>query len=262
MDLVISKKYIEKVLSDYNAKYKGLEDVIYPLLNNKTLGKKESLEICQIGKFVYLIDSDMKIIEKTNPPLPDFLLLNNSSLIGLEHTRIISENADTTLKISNLVDYASKVFEKKYPNQPVFASIEFREDKFKFKQEDKKRLATLIADVVYCILSGNYVELPNFLSEIKTQKHTKVSFSFKERNWQPKPLSLSRLESEIRKKEKKIPFYNSTDKKLTEIWLVLLIGSLTSKSYEIDHNIEYKIDSKFDRVYLMSDYEGEIIRVK
>lgn len=262
MNISISAKYVEKVISDFNKKYEGLGDVIYPILNNKTLVKKEILEVCQIGKFVYLIDSNIRIIDKPNPPSPDFIIVHDSQLIGLEHTRIISDNANKKLKVFNLVEYASKTFENKYPNQPVFASFEFCNDEFEFKQNEKKVLAAQIADVVYRKLSGDYVELPDFLSEIRIQKHSKVSFSFKERNWQPQPLSLAKLELEIRKKEEKIPFYKLSDNELSEIWLVLLIGSLSSTSFEIDQRIKYKIDSEFDRVYLMSDFEGLIIRVK
>lgn len=262
MNLSISAKYVEKVISDFNKKYEGLGDVIYPILNNKKLAKKEILEVCQIGKFVYLIDSNIRIIDKPNPPSPDFLIVHDSKLIGLEHTRIISDDANKTLKVYNLVEYASKIFENKYPNQPVFASIKFRKDEFEFKQSEKKVLATIIADVVYLKLSGDYVELPDFISEIRIRKHSQVSFSYKENNWQPQPLSLAKLEFEIRKKEEKIPFYKLSDIELSEIWLVLLIGSLSSTSFEIDKGIKYKMDSEFDRVYLMSDFEGFIIRVR
>lgn len=71
-----------------------------------------------------------------------------------------------------------------------------------------------------------------------------------------------RLEKEIRKKEAKIKIYKTAETELSEYWLVLLIGSLSSASYELDENENYQTESEFDRVYLMADFDAKIIRVK
>jgi len=75
-------------------------------------------------------------------------------------------------------------------------------------------------------------------------------------------LTLERLKEEIQKKEQKILNYKTSDLNIFEYWLVLLIGSLSSVSYELNEAVNYKTDSKFDRVYLMSDFSADIIRVK
>ncbi|WP_245939486.1 hypothetical protein [Tenacibaculum gallaicum] len=49
---------------------------------------------------------------------------------------------------------------------------------------------------------------------------------------------------------------------MTELWLVLLIGSLSSVSYELNESENYEMESEFDRVYLMADFDAKILRVK
>jgi len=262
MDITIFTKQIEKAILDFHKKYDGMSDVIFPVLENYNLESKEELEICQIGKFVYLLDAGIKIVDKPKPPAPDFIIECNSLKIGLEHTRILSENSGKVLKIDNLVKYSADIFKNKYPGYMVSATIQFKDDLFEFKQKDKKDLANLISDIVYYKLVCDYVEYPSFISDIKIRKHSLVTFNYHEIKWQPKPLSRSRLESEVHKKELKIQNYKMSDYQFDELWLVLLIGSLSSTSYEIDEFVDYKIPSMFDRVFLMSDFEGKIIQIK
>ena len=42
---------------------------------------------------------------------------------------------------------------------------------------------------------------------------------------------------------------------------MLFIGSLSSASYELNENEDYKLPSKFDRVYLVADFDSKIVRV-
>jgi len=262
MEYEININDLKKLISDSEKEREGLGRIVNPIFEKYTLEKKEVLEVCQIGKFVYKVDSEIQIVDKPQPPAPDFIIKHKSKLIGLEHTRILTENAREYLKIVNLVEYSSKVFEEKYPNQTLSASIEFKNDKFEFSQKDKKLYATLIADLVYQINSGEYIELPDFISDIRIRKHAEVTFHFKEKNWQSELLTLERLKEEILKKEQKINNYEKSEINILEYWLVLLIGSLSSVSYELSETENYSTDSKFDRVYLMSDFSAEIIRVK
>ena len=71
-------------------------------------------------------------------------------------------------------------------------------------------------------------------------------FSYKEKNWRSEYLTKERLEKEIRKKETKLEIYKKDEKEISEYWLVLLIGSLSSASYELNENENYEMESKFD----------------
>jgi hypothetical protein len=104
-------------------------------------------------------------------------------------------------------------------------------------------------------------DLPEYITRIKISKHSQVSFSYKEKNSQAEYLTKERLEQEVRKKETKISGYKTSETDLSEYWLVLLIGSLSSVSYELNENLDYSIKSDFERVYLMADSDAKVIRV-
>ena len=42
----------------------------------------------------------------------------------------------------------------------------------------------------------------------------------------------------------------------------MIIGSLNSSSFELDDNTDYRTESIFDKVYLMSDFSEKIIEIK
>lgn len=104
--------------------------------------------------------------------------------------------------------------------------------------------------------------MPGFITKIETTRHSQITFNYKEKNWQADYLTKERLVQEILKKEKKIEGYKKSESNLSEFWLVLLIGSLSSVSYQLNENENYETNSKFNRVYLMADFAANIIRVK
>ena len=79
---------VKKLLIDSKVESDGLGKIINPIIEKYNLPKKEIIEVCQIGKFIYKVDSEIIITEKPNPPRPDFIIKNDSKYIGLEHTRI------------------------------------------------------------------------------------------------------------------------------------------------------------------------------
>lgn len=263
MELQINMDVLKSLIADSKKNEReALGEVINPILDKYDLDKKEVLELCQIGKFVCKIDSEIRIIDKPKPPSPDFIMGFNNKLIGLEHTQILTEQAGQYLKIKNLIDYAKLIFESKYPDNNVHASISIKDDKLDYKQNEKASLAEQIADSVQLKRLSSDFELPDFITRIRTTKNSKVSFSYIENGWQSNYLTRERLKQEIVKKESKISGYRNSAFELVEFWLVLLIGSPTPYSYELNEMENYEMDSKFDRVYLMADFDAEIIRVK
>jgi len=253
---------IQEIIEDSKKEKAELGEIINPILKKYTLEKKEILEVCQIGKFVYKIDSEIRITDKPPPPSPDFIISYNNKCIGLEHTQILTEDASRYLKIKSLFNYAEQIFESKYPNIKVHAIISIRNDQFDYKQKDKASLAIKIADLVQSTRLQQEIEIPDFIVNIRTTIHSKVSFSYKEKNREVGYLTRNRLKQEILKKESKISGYKNSEFEIAEFWLVLLIGSLSSVSYELNEAENYEMDSEFDRVYLMADFDSVIIRVK
>ncbi len=262
MNLQINKEELKRLIEQAKKEKQELGQIIYPILDNFDLNKQEILEVCQIGKFAYKIDSKIRIVDKPQPPNPDFIIEFNNKSIGLEHTQILTEDAQRYFRIKTLLDYAEQIFEQKYPNVNVHATISVQNDEWNYSQKDKPKLAEQIADYVQWTLLEMNFELPEKITNIRTTKHSQVSFSYKEKNWQAEYLTRERLRTEIMKKENKISGYKSSEKQLTELWLVLLIGSLSSVSYELNESENYQMGSKFDRVFLMADFDAKILRVK
>lgn len=261
MDIRIDKEELKKLFESAKKERRELGQIIYPIIEKFELNKQELLEVCQVGKFVYKIDSNIKIVDKPKPPNPDFIIEFDNKLIGLEHTQILTDDAHRYFKIKTLLDYAEQIFEKKYPKINIHATISVRNDEWNYSQKNKPKLAEQIADYIQWTRLKIDFELPKEITKIKLMRHSQVSFSYKEENWQSKYLTRERLKIEIEKKEAKILGYKTSEKQLTEFWLVLLIGSLSSVSYELNELENYRMESKFDRVYLMADFYAKIIRV-
>jgi hypothetical protein len=89
-----------------------------------------------------------------------------------------------------------------------------------------------------------------------------VSFSYLENNFKGRVLTIADLQNAISIKETKLQRYYRQSNSINEFWLVLMVGSLNSASFELDRNIDDRTESIFDRVYLMSDFGEEIIEIK
>lgn len=262
MNFKIDIEQLKKQIEAFKKESGELGNVIIPILDNFDLNKQETLEVCQIGKFAFKIDSDIKIVDKPKPPNPDFIIELNDKLIGLEHTQILTEDAQRYFRVKTLLDYAEQKFEQKYPNINVHATISVQNDEWNYSQKDKPKLAKQIADYVEWTRLEKDFDLPEKITKIRTTRHSQVTFSYKEKNWQAEYLTRERLKTEIEKKESKISGYKRSEKQLTELWLVLLMGSLSSVSYELNVSENYQMESKFDRVYLMADFDAKILRIK
>ena len=89
-----------------------------------------------------------------------------------------------------------------------------------------------------------------------------VSFSYLENDFSSDKLTILDLKNSILTKETKLKKYYSQSNLINEFWLVLMVGSLNSASFELDENVDYRTESIFDKVFLMSDFSEEIIEVK
>jgi len=262
MNSEINTENLKKRIEVFKNDSAELGKVINPILDNFELNKQELLEVCQIGNFAYKINPEIRIIDKPQPPNPDFIIEYTDKTIGLEHTQVLTDDASRFFKVKSLFDYAEQIFKNKYQNINVHATISVQDDCWDYRQQDKPKLAEKIADFVQWTMCELEFNLPEKITQIRTTKHSQVSFTYKEKNWQAEYLTRERLEAEILKKETKILGYQKSEKKLAELWLVLLIGSLSSVSYKLNESENYKMESKFDRVYLMADFDAEIIKVK
>ncbi|MCY0969155.1 hypothetical protein [Chryseobacterium wangxinyae] len=258
----MNKIDIESLRRDFDKERDELGKIIFPIVEKYNLPQKELIEVCQVGKFIYKLNENLSIVDKPNPPRPDFILQNNLQLIGLEHTRIFTENSEKYNRIKSLFEYSEKIFTQLFPNEKIHASITIYNDSFEYKQFQKKELANKISNYIQSLILNEKVEKPDFIEEIRLMKHSSVSFTFNEKNWQGPYLTNERLNEEIKKKEPKLQIYKNGENEIGEYWLILLIGSLSSVSYQLDEMENYQTESDFNRVYLMADFDAKIVRVK
>ena len=237
--------------------------IINPIINKYNLQDKEKLEVCQIGKFLYRINPELRITDKPQPPNPDFILKVDNKIVGLEHTRIVgSEKSQSVYSISNLLSSASKEYQKSNPESKICATFRLKNDTLNFEKRDKDKIIQTINRFVDEANNGNFNNRPDFIEEIVIMPNSVVSFSYLENNFRGKALTALELQNSISIKEKKLKKYYSQSNSINEFWLVLMVGSLNSASFELDESVDYRMKSKFDRVYLMSDFSEEIIEVK
>ena len=90
--------------------------------------------------------------------------------------------------------------------------------------------------------------------------HSRISISGNLGSWWQKNLTIETLTKAIQKKEKLISKYKENiDKKQ---WLLIVIGSNGDSSFLIDRNIEYKVESKFDKVFILEDFNNRLFEIK
>ncbi len=237
--------------------------IINPIINKYNLQDKEKFEVCQIGKFLYLLNPELRIADKPQPPNPDFILKVENKTIGLEHTRIVDpEKSQGFYSISNLFDEAAKKYQKSNPESKICATFRLKNDTLNFEKRDKRNIIDTINTFVNEAKNGDFKNQPDFIDKIVIMPNSVISFSYLENNFRGKKLTHLKLQNAISIKETKLEKLYSQSNSINEFWLVLIVGSLNLASFELDESIDYRMESKFDRVYLMSDFSNEIIEVK
>ncbi len=254
---------MEKVIDAIKKQRAEMGLIINPLINNYKLEDKEILEVCQVGKFLYKINPELRIADKPKPPNPDFIFKVDNKIIGLEHTRIVDPTrSQIFFSISNLFDSAAKEYNVNYPSNYISATFRLKNDKLEFRQQDKKQLIKKINSFVNDAIKGNYDNQPDFIKRIAIVPNSIVSFSYLEDSFSVEKLTIEDLKSAISIKETKLKKYYQQSSLINEFWLVLMVGSLNSASFELDENTNYKTASIFDKVFLMSDFSEEIVEIK
>lgn len=104
MDSSLSPIGLMRMLEDFDERKEGISAIILPVLEKYNLNNQEVLEVCQIGKSLWNMNSSYYIYDKPKPPQPDFILKNESETIGLEHTQLMTKYSTQYFRVKNLVD--------------------------------------------------------------------------------------------------------------------------------------------------------------
>ncbi len=265
MDINIDREKLKEGIGELKKHNMGLSEIINPIIiKYPSLKEKEIMELCQIGKFLYNIDPNSRILEKSFPPSTDFIINIDGKKVGLEHTRVMDADSFKVRNyqsIVNLIEYrAATKFRKEYPDKLFQVNFFLKKDTLNIKANEKGILVDQINNYLIDIINLGTSNKPDFIESVEIMRHSQLSFSFIENNHEGGKLSFDRLEKEVRKKEGKLTGYKSKVS-LDEYWLVLMVGSLNSVSLKIDESVNYQIQSTFDRVYIKSDFDDKIIKV-
>ncbi len=246
--------------NDFRAAYK---EIIQPTLDRYQLKKKNALELCQAGKFMLNIDRSIRIVDMPAPPNPDFLFTYNNQLIGLEHTRLTNPtHSPRVFSIQHLLDKAAERFQEKFPAHKICASFRFPNDEFDFSRNDQHSITDIICAYVDEHCRGIENNKPDFIESVRIMPNRIVSFYFHEHHFYGDKLATDVVSQTIATKEEKLNKYYSRNAEIKEFWLVMVIGSLSRASYELDEFTNYQMASQFDKVYLMADFDETIVQVK
>lgn len=244
----------------------NLKDLIsepLSLLNKSDCNyEKKSLELCHAGKFLLLLNSGLRIEQLREQP--DFILKNpNNECIGLEHEILVDDDSKKTEgSFKDLVKSAEIMFHENHPNEIIHVNV-FAKPEYRFSKSDKPllvdRLQKMIENKVY---HDKFVE-NELVRKITWSKHSILHFSCNLGAWVQKSLISEHLIDSINKKEEKVKKYILSTGLINQ-WLLIVIGSLGESSYEFDSRFDYnfKINSSFEKIFLMEDFNSRLFELK
>lgn len=255
----ISREDLQAKITHLKEQARSLEVIIGPFLSDE-LRQKQGIELCQVGKFLTSLDNDPYIVKHSDSP--DFVISYNNRLIGLEHERIfIADEVEKIQSLKKLFDDAARDFEMIYPNHRLLANCWLTDNNFSFRKKETKGLRKAIVDYIYSIVSQKQADKPSFIEEVRVMKHSQVAFCYNAGAHYAKDLDTNTLKKAMLKKDPLVDSYR-LNSNLEEQWLLIVTGSASKDSYEVNERlIEKGLKSKFNRVYLLDDFAGNVFRI-
>jgi len=226
-------------------------------LSNDSKKQQKTLEICHTGKFLMFFDN-LKIDEVSEKP--DFILFNGNLKIGLEHQIVVdTKSKEKEGFYSNIFSLAESELQK--DNElPNFLANCYIQPYANFKLIEKEYLIETIKAVVKeYILNDSFIENP-IIERIYKQPHSKKNICANLGAWWQKEVTLEIIENSIKKKDAKISSYK--EKGITTQWLLLVIGSNGESSFEMNRNLNIDIETKFDKVFILEDFNNRLYELK
>ena len=220
--------------------------------------EQKILELCHIGKFLMFFDNQYKI-EKVSEE-PDFIIASDKNRIGLEHQILIDKNSkEKEGFFGNLVKLAEKEL-RKDKDLPNFLANIYVHPSFHGKINEKQEIVNEISQIVKIyIQTGELVE-NEIIDRISSMKHSRISLCPNMGAWWQKEINGDLIKNAIKKKESKIDNYL----KNTNLpqWLLIVIGGVGESSYRIENEFNISFDTKFDKVYILEDFNTNLFEIK
>jgi hypothetical protein len=252
----ISKEDIAKLTDALKEQRQQLDSVIRSFLIDG-LSHKQTIELCQVGKFITLLNKPSQII--THGDSPDFIISYNGEKIGLEHERVFKTDKVEAIKsVGKLFEDAAELFKKNYPDHKLLANCWLNTDNFTFKKSEAEKIKVEISEYIFNLVSNNLTaDKPSYIDRVRIMKHSKVNFGYNPGGNVVTNINKETLETPITKKNHLVDKYKSNSG-VDKQWLLIVIGSTSPDSFEYEASqFAVEVNSKFDRVFLMEDFNAK-----
>lgn len=255
MKEIINNKSINK-----NLKHLGLliDDFLVELRIDSDKNQQKILELCHVGKFLMLLETDYTIDKLDEGP--DFILKNNYKRIGIEHQIIIDQDSKAKEGFfENVCTHAERELrqDKDLPN--FLANIYF-EPYLNRKINDKKKYTKEICRVVKHYVLNEVLLESDIIESVHSMDHSQINVNANLGAWWQKEITEEIIQNAINKKEEKIESYISNTS--LPQWLLLVIGGTGESSYIFENKFEPKLETRFEKVFLLEDFYNKLYELK
>jgi hypothetical protein len=249
-----------------NIEFSELRDRIGKKINNYLIGldrtkkqhKQKILELCHVGKFMCSYFDDFEIVKISERP--DFIISNGQLTIGLEHQVLLDQKAKEREGFYD--DVFEKVEQKliQDKNLPNFLiNIVLKEDVERTSRNKSSIVETLTDIISTFVQTGELVD-NDFIDHADKMRHSKKTLNANFGGYLQQVINKDLILESVRRKEQHVDLYIKNS--VSTQWLILVIGSLSESSYEVDNEFDVEINTKFDKVFLYEDFHNRLFELK
>lgn len=180
--------------------------------------------------------------------------------IGLEHQIIVDQ------EVKEYEGFFENVFaiaeeELKQENElPNFLANCYLKNHLTYKLADKAEFIQVIKKVVGHHIINDRLLNNNIIEKISSMPHDRIALSPNLGAWWQKRITPDVIVNAVEQKDKKHDDYLKNTQ-LSQ-WLLLVIGSLKESSYEVEHQFNVELNTKFEKVFLLEDFRNRIFELK
>lgn len=221
--------------------------------------KQKILELCQVGKLLCSYFDEFDIVKVSERP--DFLISDGQVNIGLEHQLILDPKAKSKEGFySNIFDKVENnlKLDDTLPNILLNLTIKEEAD---LTINNKLQITNQLTHILKTFVRTGQLIENSYIESARSMRHSRKSVNANYGAYWQKKIDKDLILKYIRKKDAKIESYAKNTGPIQ--WLVLVIGGLGESSYEaVDGELEFEIETRFEKVFLYEDFRNRLYELK
>lgn len=143
---------------------------------------------------------------------------------------------------------------------PNFLANIYIHPSFKGKISDKQKIVHEIYKLIRGYIKTGELAENEIIDSVFSMDHSQISLCPNLEAWWQKKISDKTIISAIKKKENKINNY-IRNTNLPQ-WLLIVIGGVGESSYRFENDFNLKVETKFDKVFLLEDFYNNLFEIK